>query len=41
VALYIEIAFSAGPHRELLRMASRDFEGIVKPKVAGFSYKDS
>jgi Ala-tRNA(Pro) deacylase len=36
-----EIAFSAGSHRELLRMASRDFEGIVKPKVAGFSYKVS
>jgi len=36
-----EIAFSAGSHRELLRMASKDFEGIVKPKVAGFSYKVS
>jgi Ala-tRNA(Pro) deacylase len=32
-----EIAFSAGSHRELLRMAFRDFEGIVKPKVVGFS----
>jgi hypothetical protein len=33
-----EIAFSAGSHRELLRMACKDFEGIVKLKVAGFSY---
>jgi Ala-tRNA(Pro) deacylase len=34
-----EIAFNAGSHRELLRMAYRDFEALVKPKVARFSDK--
>jgi Ala-tRNA(Pro) deacylase len=34
-----EIAFNAGSHRELMRMACRDFEGLVNPKVARFSYK--
>jgi Ala-tRNA(Pro) deacylase len=39
--LFQKIAFSAASHRELVRMAFMDFEGIVKPKVAGFSYKVS
>jgi Ala-tRNA(Pro) deacylase len=26
-----EIAFNAGSHRELMRMARRDFEGLVNP----------
>jgi Ala-tRNA(Pro) deacylase len=34
-----EIAFNAGSHRELLRMAYRDFEALAKPKVARFSDK--
>jgi Ala-tRNA(Pro) deacylase len=34
-----EIAFNAGSHRELLRMAYRDFASLVKPKVARFSYR--
>ena len=34
-----EIAFNAGSHRELVRMAYRDFEGLVTPRVACFSYK--
>jgi Ala-tRNA(Pro) deacylase len=34
-----EIAFNAGSHRELMRMAYRDFEGLVKPKVARFSFR--
>jgi Ala-tRNA(Pro) deacylase len=34
-----EIAFNAGSHWELMRMAYRDFEGLVKPKVARFSYQ--
>ena len=32
-----EIAFSAGSHTELIRMAYKDFEQIVKPKVIKFS----
>ena len=32
-----EIAFNAGSHRELVRMAYKDFEKLVKPKVAKFS----
>jgi Ala-tRNA(Pro) deacylase len=34
-----EIAFNAGSHRELMRMAYRDYENLVKPKVARFSSK--
>jgi Ala-tRNA(Pro) deacylase len=34
-----EIAFNAGSHQELMRMAYRDFEGLVRPKVARFSFK--
>ena len=32
-----EIAFNAGSHRELVRMAYKDFEGLVKPRVMKFS----
>jgi Ala-tRNA(Pro) deacylase len=31
-----EIAFNAGSHNELVRMAYKDFEGLVKPKIADF-----
>jgi len=33
----VEIAFNAGSHKELFRMAYKDFESLVKPKVADFS----
>lgn len=32
-----EIAFNAGSHRELVKMAYKDFEQLVKPKVITFS----
>jgi len=32
-----EIAFNAGSHRELVKMAYKDFERLVKPKVMEFS----
>lgn len=32
-----EIAFNAGSHRELVKMAYKDFEKLVKPKVTKFS----
>ena len=32
-----EIAFSAGNHRELIRMSYRDFEQLVQPKILKFS----
>lgn len=31
-----EIAFNAGSHTELVRMAYRDFEGLVQPRVVHF-----
>lgn len=31
-----EIAFNAGSHTELVRLAYKDFERLVKPKVAKF-----
>ena len=34
-----EIAFNAGSHRELVRLAYEDFERLAKPKVANFSAK--
>ncbi len=34
-----EIAFNAGSHIELMRLAYRDFESLVKPKVAGFAVR--
>jgi Ala-tRNA(Pro) deacylase len=33
-----EIAFNAGSHTELIRMAYKDFERLVKPKVANISF---
>lgn len=35
-----EIAFNAGSHTELLKLAYTDFERLVKPRIAQFSYKD-
>jgi len=32
-----EIAFNAGSHTELIKMAYRDFEKLVQPKVIRFS----
>jgi Ala-tRNA(Pro) deacylase len=32
-----EIAFNAGDHTELIRMAYRDFDRLVRPKVGQFS----
>jgi Ala-tRNA(Pro) deacylase len=32
-----EIAFNAGDHTELMRMAYRDFDRLVQPKVGQFS----
>jgi len=32
-----EIAFNAGSHTELIKMSYKDFERLVKPKVAAFS----
>jgi Ala-tRNA(Pro) deacylase len=34
-----EIAFNAGTHTELIKLAYSDFEKAVKPKVVGFSEK--
>lgn len=34
-----EIAFNAGTHSQLVRMAYADFERLVKPTVANFSVK--
>jgi len=33
----VEIAFSAGSHSELIRLAYADFERLAQPKIAGFS----
>ena len=33
-----EIAFNAGSHTELIRLAYRDFERLVKPKAAQLAY---
>ena len=32
-----EIAFNAGSHTELIKMAYKDFERLVKPKVMSFT----
>ncbi len=32
-----QIAFNAGTHTELIKLAYRDFERLVKPKVASFT----
>lgn len=34
-----EIAFNAGTHRELVRLAYKDFERLAKPKKANFAMK--
>jgi Ala-tRNA(Pro) deacylase len=34
-----EIAFNAGSHYELIRLAYKDFEKLVNPKIADFSVK--
>lgn len=34
-----EIAFNAGSHTELIRMAYKDFERLVRPRVLQFSSK--
>ena len=34
-----QIAFNSGSHTELVRMAYRDFENLVKPKVMKFSLR--
>lgn len=36
----IEIAFCAGVHTELIRLAYKDFAKLVEPKVISFSVKD-
>ena len=35
-----EITFNACSHRELIRLAYKDFEKLVKPKVFKFSYQN-
>jgi Ala-tRNA(Pro) deacylase len=34
-----EIAFNAGSHYELIRLAYKDFERLVTPKIGDFSVK--
>ena len=34
-----EIAFNAGTHRELIKMAYNDFEQLVQPRVAGIGIR--
>jgi Ala-tRNA(Pro) deacylase len=34
------IAFNAGTHTELIQLSYKDFEKLVKPKVADFSFKE-
>ena len=36
-----EIAFNAGSHTELVRLAFSDFERLVEPKIAALSSKDA
>jgi len=35
-----EIAFNAGSHTELVRLAYKDFERLVKPRIVKFSSRD-
>ena len=35
----VEIAFNAGSHTELIRMAYKDFERLVKPKIARIGFE--
>jgi Ala-tRNA(Pro) deacylase len=37
LAEHTEIAFNAGSHTELMKMAYKDFERLVKPKVMSFT----
>ena len=37
LAAEAEIAFNAGTHTEIIKMAYRDFAQLVKPKVANFT----
>jgi Ala-tRNA(Pro) deacylase len=32
-----EIAFNAGSHTELMKLAYKDFERLINPKVASFA----
>ena len=34
-----EVAFNAGTHRELIRMAYRDYEKLAQPRVVDFSQR--
>ena len=34
-----EISFNAGSHTELIKMAYKDYENVVKPEVFKFAYK--
>lgn len=36
----VEIAFNAGSHTELIRMAYKDFERLVKPKIVNIGFGD-
>lgn len=36
-----EIVFNAGSHTELIRLAYKDFESLVKPKITTLAAKDS
>ena len=33
-----EIAFNAGSHSEIIKLAYKDFENLVKPKMFQFTY---
>jgi len=35
-----EITFNACSHRELIRLAFKDFQKLVKPRIIEFSYQD-
>jgi Ala-tRNA(Pro) deacylase len=35
-----QIAFNAGSHTELIRLAYQDFQRLVRPKVARISLKE-
>jgi Ala-tRNA(Pro) deacylase len=34
-----EIAFNAGSHTEIIRMAYKDYERLAEPKILKFSWK--
>jgi Ala-tRNA(Pro) deacylase len=35
------MAFSAGTHRDIIRMSTRDFKRLVKPQIASFAVKEA